>query len=131
MRGNQWLREPEQYALVFSEGRSWVNNRLVMKALPNGLNISRYGFSVSRRVGKAVVRNQMKRRLREIMRTTPLKTGWDIVFIARPSAVTSFANLRESAAGLLSRGNLLAAANTPPAFGSISGDSGRESRQGI
>ena len=107
MRGNQWLREPEQYALVFNEGRSWVNNRLVMKALPNGLNISRYGFSISRRVGKAVVRNQVKRRLREIMRNTPLKTGWDIVFIVRRAAGIDYTNIKTTTENLLSRAGLL------------------------
>ena len=133
MRGNQWLREPEQYTLVFNEGRSLVNNRLVMKALPNGLSISRYGFSVSHRIGKAVVRNQVKRRLREIMRTTPLKTGWDIVFIARASSVTSFPDLRQSAVGLLSRGSLLAEANvnTTPAPGGLGEGPKRESGQVI
>ncbi len=133
MRGNQWLREPEQYALVFNKGRSWVDSRLVMKALPNGLNISRYGFSVSRRVGKAVVRNQVKRRLREILRSTPLKAGWDIVFIARPSAVTSFAYLRESAVGLITRGSLLAVAsdNTSPIHGFIGERPGQDSGQEI
>ena len=132
MRGKQWLREPEQYALVFHDGRSWVNSRLVMKALPNGLNISRYGFSVSRHVGKAVVRNRVKRRLREILRATPLKTGWDIVFIARSPAVTSFADLRESAVWLLSRSSLLVASgDTRPAARSIRSESERESEQGI
>jgi len=108
MRGEENLTKQAQYTLVYDEGRSWVSSLLVMKALPNGLTLSRYGFSVSRRVGKAVVRNKVKRWLREILRVTPLKPGWDIVFIARPpTATTNYAELKKSAEGLLSRARLL------------------------
>ncbi len=79
-----------------------------MRALPNGLAQSRLGFSVSKRVGKAVVRNKVKRRLREVLRPVSLKPGQDIVFIARPAAATAdFAALREAVLGLLSRAHLV------------------------
>ncbi len=82
---------------------------MVMKSLRNGLSLSRYGFSVSRRVGKAVVRNRVRRLLREILRLISLKPGWDIVFIARPVAATAdYATLRESVVRLLSQARLLA-----------------------
>ena len=108
MLGEQYLTKQGQYALVYSEGRSWVSSLVVMKALPNSLTLSRYGFSVSRRVGKAVTRNRVKRLLREILRLTPLEPGWDIIFIARPMVATAdYANLKESVRGLLSRAGLL------------------------
>jgi len=108
MKGEGYLTKPQQYALVYSEGSSWASNLLVMKALPNDLTISRYGLSVSKRVGKAVVRNRVKRLLREILRTMPLKSGWDVVFIVRPVAATaSYASLKRAVEGLLSRAQLL------------------------
>lgn len=109
MRGNQYLTRPEQYSLVYNKGSSWISSLVVMKALPNGLSFSRYGFSVSRRLGKAVVRNRVKRLLREILRLTSLKPGWDIIFVARPPAATAdYTNLEKSVKGVLSRAQLLA-----------------------
>lgn len=108
MRGKEYLTRPVQYALVYNEGSSWMSSLLVMKMLPNRLSLSRYGFSVSKRVGKAVTRNKVKRLLREILRLTPLKPGWDIVFIARRLAATAdYANLEKSVKGLLSRAQLM------------------------
>ena len=109
MRGEQCLTKTAQYGLVYSKGNSWVSDLVVMKTLQNGLDLSRYGFSVSRRVGKAVVRNRVKRLLREILRITPIKPGWDIVFIARSSAArANYFSLEKSVKGLLARARLLA-----------------------
>ena len=108
MRGEEYLTKPEQYALVYSKGNSWVSSLVVMKALPNGLALSRCGFSVSKRIGKAVTRNRVKRLLREILRLAPIKPGWDVIFIARPAAATAdYVNLEKSVERLLSRAQLL------------------------
>jgi ribonuclease P protein component len=108
MRGREYLTKSEQYALVYSKGSSWTSDLVVMKTLPNGLTFSRYGFSVSQRVGGAVVRNLVKRRLREILRRLPVEPGSDIIFIARPPAAQAgFARLKKLVAGLLSRAGLL------------------------
>ena len=108
MRGERYLTRAKQYALVCGKGSSWVSSLLVMKALPNGLTLSRYGFSISQRVGKAVTRNRVKRLLREILQLTPLLPGWDIVFIARPQAAyAGYAELRRAVDELLSRAQLL------------------------
>ena len=108
MRREEHLTKSEQYALVYNEGSSWANSLIVMKALPNRLTLTRYGLSVSKRVGKAVTRNRVKRLLREILRLTPLKPGWDIIFIVRSGAASAnYATLNKSVDALLFQAKLL------------------------
>jgi len=108
VRGEGYLTKRDQYALVYNKGSSWMSNLVVMKALPNRLSLSRYGLSVSKRVGKAVTRNRVKRLLREVLRLTPLEPGWDIIFIARSGAASAnYAELEKSVVSLLSRARLL------------------------
>jgi ribonuclease P protein component len=80
------LTSPDRFRQVRQEGRSWVHPLLVLCALPNGQRYSRFGISVSRWVGNAVVRNRTKRRLREAVRGlwSDVPSGWDLVFVARP-----------------------------------------------
>jgi len=87
MRREQRLAKAKQFEAVYTTGRPWSNDLVVLKALPNELGISRYGFAVGKRLGKAVVRNRVKRRLREGARSIRVKDGWDMIFIARQQAV--------------------------------------------
>jgi ribonuclease P protein component len=74
----------------------------------NGDPWSRYAFSVSKRVGNAVTRNRLRRRLREALRSLPLREGYDIVVVARPAAAEKdYWTLRAELARLLGRGKLL------------------------
>jgi len=102
------LRKNSQFAAVYERGRTWANELVVLKTLPNGLDWNRYGFVVGKRIGKAVARNLVKRRLREVVRAATLKTGWDVVLIARsPSAAADYHELGASVAGLLRRARIL------------------------
>lgn len=104
------LRGRKQFEGVFRKGRLWGNQLLTLRLLPNGLDHNRYGFVISKRVGKAVVRNRVRRRLREGMRRLPIPpdAGLDIVISARPAAAAAdYRQLKEAAASLLARASIL------------------------
>jgi ribonuclease P protein component len=104
------LRRSQDFSHVYNLGRSWVNDLFVLKALTTDVeSISRFGFAVGKRTGNAVVRNTIKRRLKEAVRHTPVKSGWDVIFIARARArFADYDQLKASVTGLLRRADLLA-----------------------
>jgi ribonuclease P protein component len=102
------LTKRAQYQRVYSSGIARGDNLVKVKLLANGLSCSRYGFSVNKPLGTAVVRNRVKRLLKEVVRLMPVKTGWDIVFIARQGAVgADYHQLMNSVERLLKRADLL------------------------
>ena len=112
VRGERFLNNSGQYEIVYNGGRSWADKEIVLRALQNALEVSRFGFVVSRRLGKAVVRNRVKRRLREIARQTTVRAGWDIVFIARvPAAAANYKELEKSARKLLLKADIIVGEN--------------------
>ncbi len=109
MEREERLTKPEQFTLVYNEGLTQVDPYLVLKARPNQLDFSRFGISVSKRIGNAVTRNKVKRILREILRLSPLSPGWDIILIARsPSADGNYHQLCKSVMNLLCRAHIAA-----------------------
>ena len=116
------LRAEADFARIRSQGRSLGERRLTLLILPNGLEHNRYGIVVSKRVGKAVTRNVVKRRLREVLRRLDrdgaIPPGLDLALIVRPVAATAtFAELREGVTALLQRAGVWRAvpAAPPPA----------------
>lgn len=103
------LKKAREFSHIYRQGRSWANDLMVLKALPNGTDgRNRYGFTVGKRTGNAVVRNTIKRRTREVVRNTPTVGGWDIIFIARRGAgAADYRRLKASVTDLLRRGKLL------------------------
>ena len=80
--------------------------------LPNAEGFSRVGFTVSRRIGKAVQRNRARRRLSEAVRLLwdLMQPGWDLVWVARPGMDrAAFSDLQSACARLIRRARLLKA----------------------
>lgn len=66
-----------------------ANGYLVLYARPNRSKINRVGITAGKKLGHAVVRNRVRRRLREVYRLNEdrFTTGWDIVVVARSRCI--------------------------------------------
>jgi len=110
VRKEQRLRKRRAFTGVYEGGRSCANLLSVLYYLANRMDITRVGFSVSRRLGKAVVRNRVRRRYREAYRALRDRVlpGYDIVFIARrPAADAQYVEIEASIEQLLRKAGLL------------------------
>ncbi|MBE7012429.1 MAG: ribonuclease P protein component [Ruminococcaceae bacterium] len=74
-----------QFQKLYKKGKSFVSPALIVYVRKNGQSFNRLGITASKKIGKAVVRNRAKRRIRELYRTNlhNLKTGYDFVIVAR------------------------------------------------
>ena len=81
--------------LAARNGRRWSNSSFVLEARlrpedADGPSGARFGFTVSKKIGGAVVRNRVRRRLRALaaaLGPDQVRQGYDYVLIARPGAV--------------------------------------------
>ena len=80
-----------EYDAVYREGRRRSSREFTIFVRPNGLEVSRFGWSIKKALGNAVRRNRIRRRLREIFRLhrREIATGWDIVVHPRATVATT------------------------------------------
>ncbi len=85
------LKKNSDFRRLYSKGKSAVTPHMVVYCRRNRLGLNRLGYTVSVKLGHAVVRNRVRRRLREIYRlnASALKSGYDIVIVARSRCVES------------------------------------------
>ncbi|WP_199616894.1 ribonuclease P protein component [Paenibacillus alkalitolerans] len=108
------LRKREDFSRVFKHGRAAANHQLVVYYKPSSDAASfRLGISVSKKIGNAVVRNMMRRRLKEIVRHMEERIAKrvDIVLIVRKPAVElQHPELKRSVQHVFKRAGLLTGA---------------------
>ena len=89
------LRRAADFDALSRRGSARRHRFFAVRVRRNGLGRVRCGFAVSRRVGGAVVRNRVRRRLRALIRATPPEGGFDVLISAHPRIVdASFEELR-------------------------------------
>ena len=83
------LKKNSDFRRLYAKGKSVVTPYMVLYCRRNSLGVNRLGYTVSTKLGHAVVRNRVRRRLREIYRlnSPSMKQGWDIVVVARSRCV--------------------------------------------
>lgn len=79
------LKKNFQFRYVYHKGKSVANRQLVLYTVKNGTKENKLGISVSKKVGKSVVRSHVTRLIRESYRTLEpdIKAGYSFVIIAR------------------------------------------------
>lgn len=117
------LKKPRDFDRVFRQGRSVAAPQLVLYAVrrprPGGAStrsVGRVAFCVSRKLGKAVLRNRMRRRLREVYRLNREKLSFrcDLILLARPATLNAtFQDLERTFLTLAGRAGVLKE-ETPP-----------------
>lgn len=84
------LRKNQDFKKVYKRGKNYWNRNLILHVMENGLDHSRVGFTVSKKIGNSVVRNRVKRRLKEIFRRNfnNVKEEYDIIIIPKRNVVS-------------------------------------------
>jgi ribonuclease P protein component len=92
------LRRAADFRRVYDRRRSVSDALMIVYGCPNDLPHNRLGLSVSRKFGKATVRNRMRRLFREAFRLTKhdLPTGLDLILIPRCSEPPKLEELKGS-----------------------------------
>lgn len=73
---------------IFKNGKTKVGKLVFLKILKNNSKINKLGVVVSAKISKkAVIRNKIKRRIREIIRQANLKNGFNIIAVAKPEII--------------------------------------------
>lgn len=104
------IKKNIEYKTVYNCNDSISDYNLVLFIKKNNFGYNRFGFTAAKKIKKAVQRNVIRRRLKEIVRSNEnnLKEGYDIVLMARVNATESdYKGLEKSFNKLIKRKNLL------------------------
>lgn len=104
------LRKNHEFRYVYNAGKVYANNLVVMYIVLNKTSCNKTGFSVSKKVGKSVIRNKVRRRMKESYRLNSgrIKKGYNIVFISRVKANSaSYAEIEKAMLSLFRRARIL------------------------
>ena len=103
------LRKRRDFSYTYKR-KSLANYCLVLIYRKTNNDVTRVGFSISRKFGTAVKRNRIKRQLREIYKSKmdSIKSGYDLIFVVRKGAKDAdFHRLDKQMENLLDRSGLL------------------------
>ena len=104
------LRKNDDFKKVYKKGKNYWNRNLILYIMKNGLDYTRIGFSVTKKIGNSVVRNKIRRRMKEICRQNlnNIGKGYDIIFIPKKNVVDiTYRDLKSAMLHILKKSNIL------------------------
>lgn len=105
------IKKDSDFRKIYQKGKSFADRNLVIYYLRNNTNKSRIGISISKKVGKANVRNRIRRYIKESYRINIdpyIKSGYDLVFIARVNSSNSdYKSIEKSIKYITKRTNVI------------------------
>lgn len=109
LKAQNRLRKRKEFAYIYRNGERYHSTHLSLIKVFSKYQNPRIGFSVSNKIGKAVVRNKIKRRLREIVRPlVPQIKNCNIIFVAKTNITEStFAELKTEVTQILTKGKII------------------------
>ena len=111
MKTVEKIKKNSQFRFIYNRGKSVSDSNLVLYIVKNNKsNTLRLGITVSKKIGKAIVRNRVKRLIRESYRLNKHKFryGYDIIFVARGlSRERNYWEIEKSVVNLMKKGGLL------------------------
>ncbi len=103
------LKNNRSFNYIYRKGKS-IGGRYSVLLFTEARGSLMVGFSVSKKVGGSVVRNLVKRRMREAVRTflPELKSGYHLIFVARSGIVSAnFQEIRDTLFRLVQKAGLM------------------------
>lgn len=104
------IRKNAEFRAVYRRGKSFSNNLLVLYVFRNNKGTNRIGISVSKKVGKSVIRSRVKRLISESYRLNKayIKISYDFVVIARnPANDKSYEEINKALKNLFKKAGLI------------------------
>lgn len=88
MKKENRIRKNMEFKRAYRSGKCFWNRNLVLYVKRNGSKTTRLGLSVTKKLGNAVVRNKLRRRIKEITRQNliKIKDGYDLVVIPKKNS---------------------------------------------
>jgi ribonuclease P protein component len=103
------IKKNYEFLRAYKKGKFFVGKFIILYVLTNNLNINRLGITTSKKVGKSVRRNRLRRLIRENYRFYEefVKTGIDLIFVARSSEpLPEFSDIKKEMRFLLKKLNV-------------------------
>ncbi|MBI4306073.1 MAG: ribonuclease P protein component [Chloroflexi bacterium] len=103
MRREQRLTRRSDFEHTRAHGKRASDQLFILGAAQSEIPTTRFGLAVSKRVGGAVVRNRLKRRIRGVLDTLSFEEGWNVVVAARPAAADADSRVIRASISALAR----------------------------